>query len=245
MLGMSLRDQITELVEALIIDRGLEPGDKLPSEREMCEMWGLNRMTLRNALKRLADYGVVESKVGLGTFVAEPKMVRNLQDTKGFSQAVTEAGHVPSRRVIYSDLAEANKFVVRHLRVMLASPVLILKRVNLLDGSPVSVETSWINARNCEGIEKHDFSVESVYQTLENVYGIVPTMGSEKIDVTKIDDDEAELLGVEVGASAYFQSGLIQDQDGKPLEYFKCVVLPEHLTFATEMRSVERPKRTR
>jgi len=103
MLGMSLRDQITELVEALIIDRGLEPGDKLPSEREMCEMWGLNRMTLRNALKRLADYGVVESKVGLGTFVAEPKMVRNLQDTKGFSQAGNRRrGMFLRSRVVYS-----------------------------------------------------------------------------------------------------------------------------------------------
>ena len=236
---MSSRDQITEFVEAYIIDNGLEPGDRLPSEREMCDMWDLNRVTLRKALKRLSEYGVIESRLGLGTFVAHPKMVRNLQDTISFSQAVREAGHVPSHHLVGSELTEANKFAVRHLHVMLASPVFIMKRVNLLDGDPVSVETCWVNAHGCEDIGSHDFEKESLYDVLEHEYGIVPTMGSERIDVTKVDDGEAKLLDVEVGSSAFFQSGLILGEDNRPVEYFKSVVLPKHLTFATEMRSSE------
>lgn len=236
---MSSRDQITEFVEAYIIDNNLMPGDRLPSEREMCDMWDLNRVTLRKALKRLSEYGVTESRLGLGTFVAQPKMVRNLQDTIGFSQAACDAGHVPSHHVVGCELTEANKFAVRHLHVMLASPVFIMKRVNYLDGHPVSVETSWVNAHGCEDIGSHDFEKESLYEVLEHEYGIVPAAGSERIDVTKVDEEEAKLLDVEVGTSAFFQSGLIFGEDSRPVEYFKSVVLPKHLTFATEMKSSE------
>lgn len=236
MLKVGSRDQTAELVEAYIIDHGLLPGDKLPSEREMCEMWGLNRMTLRNALKRLSNFGVVESRASLGMFVAPPKMVRNLQDTIGFSQAVREAGHVPSHRVVGYELIEANKFVVRHLHVMLASPTFVIKRVNAIDGHPVSVETSWVNAQHCEGIEAYDFSKVSLYKTLEDRYGIIPTSGMEKISVTKVDEEEADLLGVDVGISAFFQTGLILDQHERPVEYFKNVVLPNRISFSTELR---------
>ena len=57
--------------------------------------------------------------------------------------------------------------------------------------------------------------------------------------MTKIDEEEAKLLDVEVGTSAFFQSGLIFGEDSRPVEYFKSVVLPKHLTFATEMKSSE------
>ncbi|RVU98111.1 GntR family transcriptional regulator [Coriobacteriales bacterium OH1046] len=236
MLKVGSRNQTAELVEAYIIDHGLLPGDKLPSEREMCEMWGLNRMTLRNALKRLSNLGIVESRASLGMFVAPPKMVRNLQDTIGFSQAVREAGRVPGHRVIGCELIEANKFVVRHLRVILASPTFVIKRVNTIDGHPVAVETSWINAQHCKGIEAYDFSTASLYGVLEDRYGIIPTSGTEKISVTKVDEEEADLLGVRGGDSAFFQTGLILDQHERPVEYFKNVVLPSRISFSTELR---------
>ena len=83
---MSSRDHATELVESYILDMGLRPGDRLPSERDMCRMWDLNRTTLRNAIQRLVSDGVLYCRMGSGTYVAQPKLVRNLQDVKGFSE---------------------------------------------------------------------------------------------------------------------------------------------------------------
>lgn len=236
---MRSRDEISELIESYIIENGLTPGDKLPSERDMCELWDLNRMTLRNALSRLAHFGVVVSKVGLGTFVAQPRMVRNLQDTIGFSQAVSESGYTPSHLVIGSQIIEANKYAVRHLHVMLASPVLVLRRVNLIDECPVSIETTWVNARDCQGIEKYDFAKDSLYRVLKEVYGIVPKTGSEKISITKVDEEESEILNVPLGTSAFFQTGLIQDEKNNPVEFFKNIVLPQHIIFGTELRRTD------
>ena len=232
---MSSRDEIAELIQSFIIDKGLGPGDRLPSERELCEIWGVNRMTLRNAIKRLEELGVLESKVGLGTFVAKPRIVRNLQDTLSFSDAVRAAGGKLTRHVVYSGLVEA-EFAMKHLHVMLASPVLALIRVASIDGEKAAIENVLVNARGCDGIERHDYSVESLYGVLQDDYGIIADHGSEKIDVTSLDEDEAGLLGCPVGAPAFFQEGLMLNQNGDPLEYFTNVIMPRHVILGTELR---------
>ena len=71
---MSSRDFATELVESYIIDNKLKPGDRLPSERDMCRMWDLNRTTLRNAIQRLVSDGMLYCRMGSGTYVSKPKL---------------------------------------------------------------------------------------------------------------------------------------------------------------------------
>ncbi len=208
----------------------------------MCAMLDLNRMTLRNALERLSDFGVIESRVGQGTFVAQPKMTRDLQDTIGFSEAARNEGRTPSYRLVYAQMCEANKDMVKHLHVMLASPVFALRRVNQIDGIPVSLETTYVNARLCPGIDAHDFSHESLYHVLEEEYGVIPASGSESIDITRVDETEAELLGVRVGKAAFYQSGLILDAEGQPVEFFRSVVLSDHLRFSTQLQRVRQEK---
>lgn len=177
---MSSREKIVELIQSYIIENKLQPGDRLPSERELCEIWGVNRMTLRNAIKRLEDCCILESKVGLGTFVAKPRIVRNLQDTLGFSDAVRAAGGELTREVVFCKLVEANKFAVKHLHVMLASPVLALTRVDSVNGEKAAIESVLVNARNCKGIEEHDYAKESLYGVLRDSYGIIADHGSKK-----------------------------------------------------------------
>ena len=84
------RDEAMEKVESYIIKNKLEPHAKLPSEREMCNMWGFNRTTLRFAIKRLVIEGKIYQIKGSGTYVAEPKVIRNLQDLKSLSEFVKD-----------------------------------------------------------------------------------------------------------------------------------------------------------
>jgi GntR family transcriptional regulator len=82
------RDEAVELIECYLQRHDLAPHAKLPSEREMCEMWGLNRATLRAALRRLIELGRIYSLKGSGTYVAPPKLERNLQDAKSTTESV-------------------------------------------------------------------------------------------------------------------------------------------------------------
>ena len=53
----------------------MQPGDRLPKERELAERFAVSRMTVRQALSLLADQGRVYSVRGHGTFVAQPHVV--------------------------------------------------------------------------------------------------------------------------------------------------------------------------
>ena len=236
---MSSRDHATELVESYILDHGLKPGDRLPSERDMCRMWDLNRTTLRNAIQRLVSDGALFCRMGSGTYVAQPKLVRNLQDVKGFSEAVRDEGRVPGARLVYARECEADKATTKRLHVPLGSPVFELCRVRTIDGVPVAMETTRLNTRLFPGIERHDFSRVPLFNIVRDEYGVEVASGSERISITTLDEREAELLGAREGMPVFFQSGIIYDEAGEPVEYFKNVVLSEHVRFASELRSEE------
>ena len=90
------RDQAVEMIECFILQNHLPAHARLPSERDMCDMWGISRTTLRFAIQRLICEGKLYSKVGSGTFVSAPKLLCNLQDLKSFSSFAREAG-IPAR----------------------------------------------------------------------------------------------------------------------------------------------------
>lgn len=232
---MSSRDYATELVEGYIADQGLGAGDRLPSERDLCEMWGLNRTTLRSAIKRLIASGTLFSRVGSGTYVSAPKLERDLHDVKGFSEAVTCQGRTPGIVMLSSEVQEANKVTTSKLHVPLGSKVFVLRRLRTIDGLPAMIETTHVSLDLCPGIDDHDFSNDSLFRVMRESYGVVPVEGDEKLSITRLDESEAELLGRPVGSPAFFQTGVLVDAEGVPVEYFKSVVLSERVRFACEL----------
>lgn len=233
--AISARDLATELLESYIIDNGLEPGERLPSERDLCDMWDLNRTTLRSAIQRLVDSSVLYRRMGSGTFVAPPKFVRNLQDVRGFSEDVRLAGRVPGSQLVYAVLREADKSIVRNLHVPLGTMVFDLKRVRLIDDVPCSIETTIVNTSNCRGVEQHDYECESLFDVLAEEYGITMMSGDERISITALDAGEAALLGMDEGHPAIYKSGLMFDADGNPIICYRTTALSEHVRYATEM----------
>jgi len=67
----SLSDKIVEQIKEMIISGHLRPGDKLPSENELCEMFNVSRTSIREAVKILSGLGFLKIKRGLGIFVEE------------------------------------------------------------------------------------------------------------------------------------------------------------------------------
>lgn len=66
-----LADVITERLEAMILEGSLEPGHRLPAERELAERFGVSRPSLREAIQKLAARGLLTSRQGGGTYVSE------------------------------------------------------------------------------------------------------------------------------------------------------------------------------
>lgn len=235
-------EQAMEGVLALIRRGRFSCGDKLPSERELTERFGVSRTAVRAALKRLAGLHVITLKKGSGAFIAPKRPVRVLQKAAGFSEELSDTGSTPSAIVLRAEVLSPNDRVSKLLHIDPEKKVFLLKRVRLVDGIRCSVETSYINRTLCPDIEVSDFSRISLYNVLINKYGISVSKGLERLSMAPIDSDAAQLLEVEPGTQVFKLEVLATEQFGAVVEYCEATVLPNKTLFASESRLVDESK---
>lgn len=229
------RDEAVELIECYMQREGLGPHAKLPGEREMCEMWDVNRTTLRAAIRRLIDQGRLYSMKGSGTYVAAPKLERNLQDIKSTTESVHSAGRKLRTRVLETEVVEASHYVAEKLQIREGDRVFFLRRLRIMDGVPYMLETSYIPLDRCPRLLDYDFSEESLYRVLR-YHQIYPVQGSESVGITYATDAEARYLQLEAGDALFFLTGVTQDQSQVPIEYFKSVARHDKVYFSSILR---------
>ncbi len=229
------RDEAVELIECYIQREAMKPHQQLPSERNLCEMWNVNRVTLRTAIRRLTEEGKLYSVKGSGTFVAPPKLERNLQDTRSITEHVRGAGHLLQNKVLDVQVIECGKHISRELQIPIGSKVFYLKRLRIMDSVPYTLESTYVDYTICRGIEDYDFIDESLYRVL-SYYGVYLTQGQETIGVTYASEDEAKLLGVDEGSAMFHLSGISCSPNGQPVEYFSSVVRPDIARFTSILR---------
>ena len=95
-LYLQIADSLLERIES----GELAPGDRLPAERELSELLGVNRMTLRQALEKLEVQGLLTRRQGDGTFISEPKIERHAGELVPFTREMRRRGFKPGARVI-------------------------------------------------------------------------------------------------------------------------------------------------
>lgn len=230
------RDQIAEMIECYIIDNGLNPGDALPSERQLCEAWDCNRMTYRAACKRLISEGILKSVPYKGYYVAEKKLERYLQGLISFTDFIQQQGLHLTNRLISSGVVPASRRIAHDMKLAEGSEVFELVRLRLVDDEPVSIDTSYIPYHLFPGIEKYNYEELSLYGVMEKEYGATFDGGYEEISITYADKEEADLLLIEEGQGLFFLRGVTLNLESIPVEVIKSVLRTDRIRFAGELR---------
>ena len=192
----------------------LEAHAPLPSDAQLCEEFGVSRMTARGAVMRLVQEGLVYRVPGRGTFVAPARANRTASHILSFSDEMRRRGRRPRSRVVERAVRAATADEARRLGT---GEVLVLRRVREADGEPVALETAIFPAGRIGTTLDGDLEEVSVFATLAAA-GLVPTAGRAAIGAEAATPEDAKLLGVKRGAPLLVERRLIQDQDGAPLE---------------------------
>lgn len=186
-----LRDFIRSFVAT-----ACEPGQSIPSERELAARFGVARMTVRQAIDALVGEQVLERIVGLGTFVAHPKMDLQVKLTS-YSEEMQRRGMVPAARVLSFEQISATALLARELQVEEGQPVVRFRRLLLADNEPMSVDENFIPAHRVPGILDGP-PPGSLYNVLSERYGLVMEWGEDMIEATAASPSIARLLNVEM-----------------------------------------------
>jgi GntR family transcriptional regulator len=194
-----------------------KPGDPLPSDAELCERFGVSRMTARQAVQRLAADGLLYRVSGRGTFVAQVPVHRRINALLSFTEEMGRKGRTASSRVLDAGVRPGRQEEVLALRLPPGSAVVAIRRLRLADDVPMAVEHARLSAV-CAGVLTADLASTSLFVALEGL-GRVPTVAQGTLTAAAADAEEGALLNVPTGAPLLVERRTIYDQSESPLEF--------------------------
>jgi DNA-binding GntR family transcriptional regulator len=216
----------------------LQPGDRLPSERRMCDELGVSRATVRRALEELVTDGLIAGR-GRGSFVTGNALVEPRGALMSLSELGRSRGLVASARVLSADVRPATIDEAETLAIAPGAALFALRRLRMLDGMPISLDGNRVPLRLAPSLPDVDFSSASLYEVLEDG-GHRPVRADYDVEARGADADEAELLGLEVGQPVLFTTTVAFDEGGQIVDIGRTVYRADRYRFqATLMRRAQ------
>jgi GntR family transcriptional regulator len=216
----SLRRRAWEGVSDAIQQGGYQPGDRLPTERDLADRLKVSRSTLRLALHDLERAGIVMRRPGRGggTFVAAPKIERDLRSFAGLAEYIRRQGMEAGARVIAVVLTVAEEAEAEALQIACGDPIVLITRVRLAGGEPIALERSRFPAERFPGLAEQALG-GSLYDLIREVYGHSAERAVERIEPVAAEPEVASLLDVAPGTPLLAIERIAYDASGIPLEH--------------------------
>jgi GntR family transcriptional regulator len=226
--------QIAERLIAKLESGDLSPGEQLPPERDLSEKFGVNRMTLRRALQVLESQELIVRKHGVGTFIAEPKIDRQMEVVFRFSSGIQNRGLIPGAEIISIEQIFAEPALAKDLGLSVSSPVYSILRLRSINQEPVMLESYKIPVRRFPGLDRYDLEKRSIYEIMEIEYSVPITRARQSFEPIIASEFEAKLLKINIGEALMLEKRLSYDGNNLPVEYGKDRYRGDRFRFVTE-----------
>ncbi len=201
------------------IDSGmLRDGEQLPTELELADQFNVSRGTARHAVTRLVTEGIVVRTAGRGTFVAPRRLTYTARELLGFTEQILASGRTPSSEVIdvsVVDSADDADFDATFGEGALK--MLSIERVRKADDHPVALEHLLLPWPRFAGLRDISLESVSIYDTLEELFGVHLQMGDFLLDIADLSARQAALLNETESTAVFLMHGTVFDQDEQPI----------------------------
>ncbi len=226
--------QLEQYIKEKIEKGEWQPGEIIPSERELAEMYDISRMTVRQAVNNLVNDGYLIRRRGKGTFVAAQKIEQPLKGLTSFSEDMRARGMEPDTIVLGFETVPASGKLAEWLAVKEGDALYEIRRLRLADGSPMALETLYIPVHLVPGLTR-DVVSGPVYEFIEKEKGLIIGSAVQTLEASVARKLEAEHLQVKEGAPVLLLERRTYLDDGRPLEVVKSVYRGDRYKFIVEM----------
>ncbi|MEM6646156.1 MAG: GntR family transcriptional regulator [Bacteroidota bacterium] len=175
------------------------PGTTLPPETQLMAAYGVSRHTMRTALTRLADAGLIDRRAGVGTVVCEPPDAQSFYLDRSFTRQMADLGLTTQTDVLDAQIGwiEAD---ASPLAAYAGTPAFHLTRLRYGDGQPLALQRTTLRAAFCPHIDRYDFAAHSLYAVLSADYNLTIATIDHAVTATTATADLAATLHVPEGA---------------------------------------------
>lgn len=193
---------------------------KLKPEPELARDLGVNRGTLRKAIAELINSGDLVAIHGRGTFVTQRKTIdQSLTESLiAFSEDLLLQGIQFETRVLQKVVVQPEARIASLLDLPASHEVLLLERVRLVDGVPLSYLRNYVPYALCRGIERVDFAQHRLFETLEGIFQLTLAWGHRTFKAQVADAALSQLLAVETGAPVLYLNQITYLRNDHPVE---------------------------
>ncbi len=215
--------QLAELLEQEVVTGRWHPGARLPGELELCEHYGISRTTVRQALSRLEQRGLIERRKGQGTFVqrGQPGLWL-LQSSRGFFQEEVDVlGRAVTSTILRAERGPLPAWACRALGVSARSEGATLERLRSVDGLVALHVVNHLIEELADAALNITDPNESLYRRLHEQAGIAPHGGQRTLEAVAAEPWIAELLEVEPGAPVAFIESVAWDEEMRPFDCYR------------------------
>ena len=218
------------------------PGSQLPTEAELCEMLGVSRTVVREALRVLEDDGLVARRHGVGTFVRNHPILKNLNFNFGITEMIESAGLKPGTSHLAIQHETADQEQAEQLRVPIGTPLITVERVRTADGRPVvySLDTITESLLQRADFDPQVLRTESIYNILQTSLGKVIEYGIARLLPVAAPRHVTEKLQLPISALTLYIVQTDYTSGDEPLVYSCEYHLPDAFDFMVWRRGPTR-----
>ncbi|MDI3491362.1 MAG: GntR family transcriptional regulator [Thauera sp.] len=211
--------QIRDLLRRQILNGELAANQRLPSENKMLELFGVSRITVRQAFQELEDEGLIVRVHGKGTFVSKPIAFQSLATLQGFGEAMHPRGFDTRSELVFARERTAEGQVAERLQCTAGQSCVEIQRIRYLNHEPVSIETSYFPLELGRRLAQEDLSTKDILLILEKTYGILLGRANLVLGAHQADQAQARQLRVPTGFPLLHIERLTNSDTNVPLMF--------------------------
>jgi GntR family transcriptional regulator len=187
--------QLREVIRKKIDEGEFQAGTSIPSENELAAMYSVNRLTVRNAMSKLVNEGILKRVKGKGAYVVPDRVERDLEQLGGFVQVTREKKRTLQNKILVKTERKAGNKYALIFGIKPDEKIFYIRRISYADDEPVSLDESYIPKYLVPNLENIDLSVFTLYQVYKS-NGINVVRANQTLDLTTLEPSDARTMGI-------------------------------------------------
>jgi len=210
--------QIREDIREKINSKIYPPNSLIPSEAELCQIYGVSRVTVRRAILDLAQENMLTRGKGKGTFVSETYGLTSTRGVQGFTQELLGLNMRPSAKFLNCKIRKPDSAVRQNLELDEGDNVITISRLRFVNNEPCMVEVMNFPYKLVPEMEKEDLE-QSIYCMLKDKYHREVVHAKEILEPIIIGEYESKLLGLTATTAGLRINRIGYDAEKNIVEY--------------------------
>ena len=234
---------IANEIKYMLIEKKYQEGDKLPSEREMAEQYGVQRATVRDAYHILEEEDIIEIRERSGRYMRHTRIKTSLEEIKSFREKLNDIGMKVKNKLISFEIIELDKELYKNMKLPIGTSVYKITRIRNVvreDGDfPIAIEYSYIPEALADKLLQYNLEENSLFEILRTQYGRVPKKEDQIIEIVYANEFESKALKVDQMTALIKKHGITYDEEGNILQYLHSVMNMDWVEFEKGNKKIE------